>query len=224
MRGTFVLRLVLLCSGLFAQVAWAAVEPGFYVGAGAGSSNVSVTDWNDNNNNNDCCNYYYQDGNADTAGSVYVGYRIMPYLAVEVGYLDSGQPQWDENGVYIRELGDFFNLSVDLKKLEATEVSVLGILPFGSIWEAYVRGGAAFWSAEADQTAVSIFNGAAFRRSVNKDDTGFLFGIGIGVTPVPHWHVRLEFQTYSIDKDLLGGYGNASTDTLLVEAEYRFGG
>jgi len=157
MRGTFVLRLVLLCSGLFAQAAWAAVEPGFYVGAGAGSSNVSVTDWNDNNNNNDCCNYYYQDGNADTAGSVYVGYRIMPYLAVEVGYLDSGQPQWDENGVYIRELGDFFNLSVDLKKLEATEVSVLGILPFGSIWEAYVRGGAAFWSAEADQNGGQHF-------------------------------------------------------------------
>ncbi|HTO56451.1 MAG TPA: outer membrane beta-barrel protein, partial [Pseudomonadales bacterium] len=110
MRGIFVLLLALLSGGLFAQAAWAAIEPGFYVGAGVGSSNVSVTDWNDNNNNNDCCNYYYQDGNADTAGSVHVGYRILPYLAVEVGYLDSGQPQWDENGVYIRELGDFFNL------------------------------------------------------------------------------------------------------------------
>jgi len=224
MRGIFVLLLALLSGGSFAQAAWAAIEPGFYVGAGVGSSNVSVTDWNDNNNNNDCCNYYYQDGNADTAGSVHVGYRILPYLAVEVGYLDSGQPQWDENGVYIRELGDFFNLSVDLKKLEATEVSVLGILPFGSIWEAYVRGGAAFWSAEADQTAVSTFGGAVFRRSVNKDDIGFLFGIGIGVSPIPHWNVRLEFQTYSIDKDLLGGYGNASADTFLLEAEYRFNG
>jgi len=199
-------------------------QPGFYLGAGIGSSNVSVTDWNDNDHNNDCCNYYYQDGDADTAVSAHVGYRFMPYLAVEVGYLDSGQPQWNENAVYIGELGDFFNLSVDLKKLEATEVSALAILPFASIWEVYVRAGAAYWSAHADQIAIGTFSGALFRRSVNKDDVGFLFGFGVGATPVPQWHFRLEFQTYSIDNDLLGGYGNASTDTVLFEAQYRLHG
>jgi len=220
-------RIALFIGGMVVVLqAFASGEPGFYVGAGLGSSNVSVTDWNDNDHNNDCCNdnYYYQNGDADTAVSAYVGYRFMPYVAVEVGYLDSGQPQWNENGVYIGELGDFYNLSVDLTKLEAAQVSLLGILPFASIWEAYVRGGAAFWSAEAHQIAIGTFSGAVFRRSVNKDDVGFLFGLGIGATPVPHWHFRLEVQTYSIDKDLLGGYGNASTDTILFEAQYRFGG
>ena len=37
----------------------------------------------------------------------------MPYLAVEVGYLDSGNPQWDENFVYLGELADFYNVFVD---------------------------------------------------------------------------------------------------------------
>jgi hypothetical protein len=199
-------------------------EPGFYVGAGLGGSNVSVTDWNDNNRNNDCCGYYYQDGDADTAFSAHVGYRFMPYLAVEVGYLDAGKPQWNESGVFIGELGDFFNLSVEFNKLEATQVSVLGILPFANIWEAYVRGGAAYWSADVDQTAIGTFNGALFRRSLNKSDSGFLFGIGIGATPLPHWHFRLEVQSYSIDEDLLGGYGDASVDSVLFEAEYRLRG
>jgi hypothetical protein len=221
------LRVALLFGGaVVALQAFAANEPGFYVGAGVGSSNVSVTDWNDNNHNNNCCNdnYYYQEGDSDTAVSAHVGYRFMPYVAVEVGYVDSGQPQWNENGVYIGELGDFFNLSVDLKKLESTQVSALGILPFASIFEAYLRLGAAYWSADADQVAIGTFSGALFRRSVNKDDVGFLFGVGIGATPIPHWHFRIEVQTYSIDKDLLGGYGNASTDTVLAEAEYRFSG
>jgi Outer membrane protein beta-barrel domain len=216
------LRVASFVAACIGANASAGSETGFYFGAGAGGSNVSVTDWN-NNGHNDCCDYYYQDGDGDTAFVGHVGYRFLPYLAVEVGYLDSGNPRWNENGVFIGELGDFFNLSVDLKKLEATQVSVLGILPFASIWEAYVRGGVAYWSADADQTAIGTFNGALFRRSVNKSDAGFLFGVGIGATPLPHWHFRVEVQTYSIDQDLLGGYGDASVDSALFEAEYRFG-
>jgi hypothetical protein len=213
--------LIVLLSAALCGEAHAA-DSGFYVGAGGGGSNVSVSDWN-NDDHDDCCDYYYQDGDADSAFSAHVGYRFLPYLAVEVGYLDSGEPEWNENAVFIGELGDFFNLSVDFKKLEATQVSVLGILPFATIWEAYVRGGAAFWTADADQTAIGTFNPALFRRSLNKNDTGYLFGIGLGVTPLPHWHLRLEVQTYSVDQDLLGGYGDASVESALFEAEYRFG-
>jgi opacity protein-like surface antigen len=223
MQGSWGVAL-LVAVACAASVAAHAAEGGFYVGAGGGGSNVSVTDWNDNNDHNDCCGYYYQDGDGNGAYSIHAGYRFMPYLAVEIGYVDSGKPQWHENGVFIGELGDFFNLSVDLEKLEATQVSVLGILPFGRIWEAYLRGGAAFWSADANQTAVGTFSGVPFRRSINKNDTGFLFGVGIGATPLPRWHFRLELQTYSIDKDLLGGYGDASVESVLFEAQYRFGG
>ena len=220
-RGVF-LRVALLVAGtgVALQAFGAPEQQGFYVGGGFGSSNVSVSDSYDNT----CCDYTYRDGDADTAVSVHVGYRFMPFLAVEVGYLDSGQPRWNENYLYIGELGDTFNVSVDFKKLEATEVSALGILPFGSDWEAYMRVGVAYWSANVSQVAIGTFSGALVRGSVNKNDAAFLLGFGAGVTPLRHWHFRIELQTYSIDKDLLGGYGSASTDTVLLEAQYRFRG
>jgi opacity protein-like surface antigen len=145
----------------------------------------------------------------------------MPYFAVEVGYVDSGNPQWDQNFVYIGELADVFNVAVDFTKLTATEVSAIGILPFATIWEAYLRAGVAYWSAEADQTAINSFNRALFFRSVDENDTGFLFGIGIGATPLPHWHLRLELQTYSVSEDLFGGNGDANVESILFEAQYR---
>lgn len=214
---------LLLCAFLGASRAMAETEPGFYFGGGIGWANVAVSKWSDYNH--DCCNgyddYYYQEGDADSAFSAHAGYRVMPYLAVEVGFLDSGSPQWNENFVYIGELADVYNVFVDFTKLQATEVSVLGILPFLNVWEAYLRIGAAFWSADTDQTAINSFTGAPLTRSINSDDTGWLLGFGIGASPMPHWHFRFELQTYSIDEDLLGGFGDANADAILLEAQYR---
>ena len=192
--------------------------PGLYFGAGVGSSNVSVYDSNDPNG--DCCDYTYESGDSDTSFSAHIGYRIMPYLAIEAGYLNAGEPNWHESFVYIPELNDFFDNSVDVK-LQTAELSVLAILPFGRIWEGYARVGGAYWWADSDQTAIREFDGALFTRSVHDDDAGFLLGLGIGVSPVPHWNFRVEVQTYTIDEDLLNANGDASLDSILFEVEFR---
>ena len=122
---------VLLAFGaaVIASGASADTKPGFYFGAGVGGSQVSVTNWDHNNNDNCCCcgDYHEETSDGDTAFSVHAGYRFMPYLAVEVGYVDSGNPEWNENQVYVPRLNDVFYNQVDFKKLDATEVSVAGL-------------------------------------------------------------------------------------------------
>jgi len=197
---------------------------GFYLGGGFGWWNVSVEDdWED------CCyyDYYYygsdyDEGEEDTAFSGHLGYRFHPNFAAEVGYLDAGNPQWEERAVYVPELDDVFDTRVDLE-MRAIELSGLAILPFGAIWEAYVRAGAAFWSADAEQALMARFDDVDYTSEMDDDGVAFLFGLGLGVNPAQAWHLRLEYNSFSIDEDLLIENSDSTIDTFLFEVQYRFG-
>jgi len=45
----------------------------------------------------------------------------------------------------------------------------------------------------------------------------------IGVTLAESWHVRLEFQTLTIDRQVLNARDDAGLDSILLELQYRFG-
>jgi hypothetical protein len=206
-----------------APVASAQDVRGLYFGGGVGATYLSVFD---NNNNDDCCyynndyNYNYESSDAYASFTAFVGYRFGRYVAAEVGYFYVDNPEWDENYTFVGDLNDVFTSRVKLD-YESTQVSVLGILPFGHIWEAYVRGGAAFSHSQADQHLIRATDGALFDRSVDNDDTQFLFGIGIGISPAPMWHFRFEATTVPIDNDSLNTNGDASIDGFKVEVQFR---
>jgi len=195
---------------------------GFYFGAGGGASNVTVED--DNNSCCDnCCYYYgtdYQSGDSATSFTAYGGYRFTRYVAVEVGYLNAGTPKWDDQLVYVSDLADLFNNDVDLD-LQATQLSVVGILPFARVWNAYLKAGATYWWADADQHLVRTFDGAVFDRSVDDDDVAFHIGLGVGVNVAPAWQLRLEFQSFDIADDLLNTSNNSTLDSVLLELQFE---
>lgn len=208
---------------LFAFVAPVRADPplGPYIGVGVGVSNVIVEEDDD-----DCCYYYdyeYDEGEEDVGFSVHSGWRFHPYLAVEIGYLDAGEPQWDDGFVYVRELDDVFDTWVNLD-LQAAQVSALGILPFSDFWEVYGRLGVAYWWADADQLLVRTFDGAVFEQTVDDEGTTFLIGIGFGVSPTRAWHLRLEFQSFWIEEDLLVVDEDSTLNTILFETQFRMGG
>jgi opacity protein-like surface antigen len=202
----------------------AIAEPplGFYLGGGVSSSNVSVEDNDDYYG--DCCYYYgpydYDEGEEDTGFSVHAGYRFLPYFAAELAYQDAGQPQWDERNLYVRDLDDVFDSLVDLD-IQSTQLSALAILPFASVWEAYVRLGVAYWTADADQWLIGGAEGDIYERTVDDEGTTFVFGIGLGASPIPNWHIRLEYQSYSIEEDLLLVNDDATLDSFVLELQYR---
>ena len=202
--------------GASAQMVSSSTVHGFYAGAGIGDA--EPTSWDND--------YWYSDidsGDSDTSVSVFAGYHFNPYLAAEVGWFDAGTMGWDQSLVYVPELLDFYNTDVDLE-VTAVNATVIGILPFARIWEGYIRGGLAFYDANANQRLTPSYGGTPVERSVDDSGADFLFGIGIGVTLFERAHVRLEFQSFFVDEDLIVAEDDtASVDTLLLDVQYRFG-
>jgi len=191
---------------------------GFYLGAGIGSSSPSSFEGS---------GWYYWDtetGDSEASVIVFGGYRLNRYVAFELGYIDAEDTGFSDTLVFVPELLDIYNTDIDLD-VSAAQLSVLGILPFAQIWEVYLRGGLAFWDAEAEQRLTPSFGGAPVSRNVDDDGTGILIGLGVGVTLFERFHVRLEYQTFEIEEDLLADadLDGASLDTLLLDLQYRFG-
>jgi opacity protein-like surface antigen len=211
-----ILILMLAAPGAGAQSASPETFQGFYVGAGIGDA--EPTSWDND--------YWFSDvesGDGDTSLSVFAGYRFNRFLAAEVGWFDAGTMGWDQSLVYVPDLLDVYNTDVDLE-VTGVNATVIGILPFARIWEAYLRGGLTYYDADADQRLTPSFGGVTVERSVDDSGADFLFGFGIGVTLFEQFHVRLEYQSFFIDEDLiLVEEDAASVDTFLLDLQYRFG-
>jgi len=213
---------LLLASSAQAQ---AVQEPwrGFYLGGGGTYSTVSVKV------GEACYDYecwwgeyaYYEDGDGDYGYSLHAGLRVHDFVALEANYVDTGTIRWDENLVYFPEFNDYYNNRVDFSA-QITEVSVLGILPFDR-YELYLRLGAGFWDGESEQRLDQSFGTDVVTRRVTDSGTGFLGGVGVGITFAETVHVRFELQTTTIDEDVLNARDDASVDSMLLEVQYRFG-
>jgi len=192
---------------------------GWYAGGGVGISNVySYTDtcygcWGD-------ADY----GESDFSFTVTGGYRFMPYVAVEVSYLDSGTPEWDEDLVFVGNQRDVFNVDAEID-LTSYQLNVLGIFPFARIWEVYLRGGMAFWDAESQQLLTRVSDGELVPRKVDESGADFLLGVGGGVTLGDRWQIRLDYAFFAIDDDLLalGNNDDAYLDFVTLQLLYRIG-
>jgi hypothetical protein len=120
------------------------------------------------------------------------------------------------------EFDDFYNNRVRFSA-EVVEVSALGILPFLEVWELYLRLGAGLWDGRSEQLLDQSFGPAVVTRSVEDSGTGILYGVGVGVTLAQSWHLRLDVQSLTIDREVLNASDDTSLDSLLLEVQYRFG-
>lgn len=196
---------------------------GVYIGAGGNFSDVSVQV------GTACYDYYcwwgeydyYEDGDGDYGYTLHAGWRVHDYVAVELGYLETGDIRWEEDLVYFPEFNDYYNNRVDFSA-QITQLSVLGILPLDR-FEVYLRLGAGFWDGESVQRLDQSFGTDIVNRSVSDSGTGFLGGVGFGVTFAQNLHVRFELQTTTIDEDVLNARSDSSVDAMLLEVQYRFG-
>lgn len=197
---------------------------GFYLGGGGTYSTVSVKVpgpecfedcwWGDYDN--------YDEGDGDFSYTLHAGLRVHDYVALEASYIDTGTIRWDEDLVYFSEFNDYYNNRVDFSA-QITEVSVLGILPLTDRWEVYLRLGAGFWDGKSEQRLDQSFGTDVVTRRVTDSGTGFLGGVGVGVTFAEAVHVRFELQATTIDEDMLNARDDASVDSMLLEVQYRFG-
>lgn len=196
---------------------------GVYIGGGGTYSTVSV-EVGGGKCYDDCYWWgdydYYEEGDGDFSYALHAGWRINPFVALELGYVDTATIRWDEYFVYMPEFQDFYDNEVEFSA-QVPELSVLGILPFADIWEIYARLGVGFWDGTSKQRLSNPYE--VINRSVDDSGADFLFGLGAGVTVAEGLHLRLDFQTLTIDGDVLNTHDDASLDTILFELQYRFG-
>lgn len=197
---------------------------GFYLGGGGAWSTVSVEVGGYYYDDDYCgfwgCNYY-EEGDGGYGFTAHAGYRFLPYLAAEVNYIDPGDIRYNQGQVLVEGFPGTYKGRATLD-ITAWEVSVLGILPFAERWEVYLRGGVGFWQGENDQRLVSTTDGSVLSGRNDADGTDFVFGLGLGFAPAKAWLIRLEFQTLTIDGELLYAKKDTSLDSVLFELQYRF--
>jgi opacity protein-like surface antigen len=176
---------------------------GWYAGGGITSSRVhSVASYGT----------YIDSSSKETGYIITGGYRLNPFLAFELGYLDSGEQN------FTSDRGE-----TDIS-LQTAEASGLLILPFG-IFEVYGRLGIGLWEADSQQRWLPYDGNPGFNKNVSDDGTGFIIGFGLGVNLGDHWHLRTEVQDVSFDEELLTVDDNldASLESWMIELQYRFG-
>ena len=188
-------------------------RPGFYLGGGPSFTNVLATDDNTTASS--------ERGDSDYGFAINAGYRFNPWLAIDVGYLDGGTPEFNDS-----DFGSRVDTEVDLT---AFQVAGVATLPFFGIWELYLKLGVSAWDADSDQVLTPVGGPSVFRRE-DRNGPGFLIGLGLGVTLAENWHARVEYQTFGIDDELLAldaistAEDDASFESVNLQLHYRFGG
>lgn len=185
MKKTFSFFVILLHTLMLST--FASAEQTFYVGGGIGQSFVEE--------DNVASGQDFDE--EDFAFKIFGGYRFHENFAVEVDYLDFGEPDDDILGV---------NLEVDLYALALYGV---GILPVSDQFELFIKLGFAYWDAEVDGSFMGI------SASDDEDGTDLAYGLGASFAFTDQFAVRIEYEGIDVD-DL------DAADMFTVSGEFRF--
>jgi hypothetical protein len=167
--------------------ALAETESGFYVGAGVGRFNVEIDDVGDVT---DTVGSFDSD---DTTFKAFAGWRFNPYVAVELDYLDLGNPE---------DTIDGRRVNADVNGFAPY---LVGTWPVGPV-ELFAKAGYLFYDVKVDVDDLTV---------TDDDDQDFVYGGGIGLTFFERLNTRLEYEVIDI-----GEVDDANA--LWLSAAWRF--
>jgi len=170
---------------------------GPYVGVGWGNFNLNVRNLDDAGTATGDILH-----SRNSAWKAFVGYRFIPYVALEAAYVDLGHSNDRFNGS-----GSNGNYRFSISGFSP---AVVGTLPLGPV-ELFAKVGEYYYNSKL---RVDLDNpGPDIDSSHTRND--LLYGGGVGVTFLDHIHVRAEYETIDIK--------NAkNSDAFWLSAAYRF--
>jgi opacity protein-like surface antigen len=185
----------LACSSAFAQEA--ENDEGFYIGGGVGQFNVQIDDIDQTDEAIESLD------DDDTAWKAFVGWRMNPYFALELAYIDFGGPsdRIDSAG----SSGDF------RVELSGFAPYVIGTIPLGPV-ELFGKIGYLFYDVDA---SVDLDDPTFPDFDSSSSEQDLLYGAGIGMTFFERLNARLEYE--KIDSDLID-----DADALWFSGQWRF--
>ena len=159
-----------LMAGTAAQ---ADTQPGFYAGAGIGTTTVGDDDF-DGSGIDD----------SDTGFKVFGGYNFNENFGVEVSYFDFGEASAELSGD---------SVSVGVSGLSA---SAVGRLPVSEMFSLYGKLGFASYDVDVK------FNIAGFGSgSGSESDSDMIYGVGGALSFGGNFEARLEYEALNVDGD-----------------------
>jgi OOP family OmpA-OmpF porin len=167
---------------LAATPAFAADDSGLYIGAGLGNFSLD---------SQGIFNGKDFDG-SDIGFKVLGGYKFMEYLAIEVEYIDGGEP--DDNYNVGNESPGRLRGDVGVTGFVG---SAVGILPISESFDLFAKAGFIMWDADGDY---KVFNGDTTleRGSFNGDGTDFAWAVGGTWYIMDELGLRAEYQGFEI--------------------------
>jgi OOP family OmpA-OmpF porin len=167
--------------------AFAAEDSGWYLGAGVGRFNVQI------DNPGDVTDTIGSFDSDDTTLKLFGGYRFNPYVAVELDYMDLGNPE---------DTIDARRVNADVNGFAPY---IVGTLPVGPV-ELFAKAGYLFYDVKVDVDEVKV---------IDDNTQDFVYGGGIGVTLFDKLNTRLEYEVIDI-----GAVDDANA--LWLSAAWRF--
>jgi opacity protein-like surface antigen len=174
-------------------------DEGLYIGAGFGQFNVGVDGLDDADN---AIKKIDDDGNA---WKIFAGWRINPYFAVELNYVDFGE---NSGATHSDASGSSGNYSVDLAGFQP---AIYGSFPLGPV-ELFGKVGYYFYDVDL---SVNLDNIHQDNLSADTSEEALSYGFGVGVTLLERLHAKLEYE--KIDTDIID-----DLDAIWLSGAWRF--
>ena len=162
----------------------------FYVGGSVGQSYVEE--------DNVLAGEDFED--EDFGFKAFAGYRIHKNFAVELDYLDYGDP--DDN---------ILGIDTKIEDLYAVALYGVGILPLSDQFELFVKLGGAYWDGRAKATVMGLSD------SSSENGTELAYGLGASFAFTDKVAVRAEYEEIDVDSDDLSRLG-----LFTIGGELRF--
>ncbi len=165
-----------------------AAEPGFYIGASAGQTTAKASSDPILVAPPSTFNTFHFD-KEETGYKGYVGYNFLPWLGVEGGYVELGNPSQGQMVGTTRIEGE-----VDANGWEGF---VVGTLPLGPV-DVFAKVGGIASNIDFDGRVSTTF---APTEHFSESDSNGMWAYGGGIAyNFGHWAIRAEYEAYDVDK------------------------
>lgn len=209
------------CLTLIAAPAFA-TDSGFYLGAGMGYSNVSINEKRLDNKVDGAvpAGWFVDRSNADSASTPYqffFGYRIMPYLATEVAYLDIGTVNY--KGYLANSKSLATGNVAGSWNADGWPISLLGIYPINDTFEVFARAGLFMGNVKFHARAYDSTTTLG-KYNTSQNSNQFFGGAGVDAKFYDNWAARFEWQAMPSLGNNDTGSGNFNN--FIFSIMYRF--
>jgi OOP family OmpA-OmpF porin len=168
--GMTVIAALALAASMAAQ---ADTQPGFYAGAGIGTTKVGDDNFSGPGVDD-----------SDTGFKIFGGYTFNENWGVEVSYFDFGEASASDGGD---------SVSVGVTGLSAAAV---GRLPINDMFAVYGKLGFASYDVKAKFNVAGFGSGSA-----SDSDSDMIYGIGGAMSFGGNFEARLEYEALNVDGD-----------------------